>query len=72
MTTTHGHDLARLDVLTGASDAFDGMAEYLIGLHDAWKVAGVNSATLLEVEGLIFDAGWWRGRLLAEACLDGD
>jgi hypothetical protein len=70
MTTTHGLDLARLDVLTGASNAFDGIAEYLIGLHDAWRGAGANAATLLQVEGLIFDAGWWIGRLLAEACLD--
>jgi|GEM_PF-4253544 len=69
MTTTQGHDLARLDVLTGASTALDGIAEYLIGLHDAWKVTDCTAAALRQLEGLIFDAGWWSGRLQAEAYL---
>ena len=69
MTTTHGLDVARLDVLAGASNAFDGIAEYLIGLHQAWKAAGADPAALIRVEGLIVDAGWWSGRLLAEADL---
>ena len=69
MTTTQTHDFARLDVLTGASSAFDAIAQYLIGLHDAWKAAAVDPTTLIRVEGLIFDAGWWSGRLLAEAGL---
>lgn len=68
MTTMDGHDVARLDVLAGASAAFDRIAEYLIGLHDAWKVAGADRTSLVRVEGLIVEAGWWSGRLVAEAC----
>jgi hypothetical protein len=65
-------DLVRLDVLTGASDAFDRVAERLIGLHNAWQASGVDPSSLGWVKDLIFDAGWWSGRLLAEACLDAD
>jgi hypothetical protein len=65
-------DLARLDVLTGASDAFDRIAERLIGLHDGWQAIGTDPTSLEWIKDLIFEAGWWSGRLLAEARLNGN
>jgi hypothetical protein len=70
MSDAHVHDNEAALVLTGASAALDDIAQRLISLHDQWKASGASPTAVGWIETLIADAGWWSGRLLAQAGLD--
>lgn len=67
MSDTQVHDNEAVVVLAGASAALDDIAHGLISLHDHWQTSGASATAVGWIERLITNAGWWSGRLLAEA-----
>lgn len=56
-----------VDLLLAGSDAFGHLADELAAAHEQWRVNGAEQPTLDWLRQMAELAGWWCGRLEAEA-----
>ena len=50
-------------LLAEIGEALDSIAGRLAGLHEGWRRAGADAASLGALGSMLEELGWWRGRI---------